>query len=230
MGLLKPTGIRRATPNPKAAITNIPVLLKATAATELNLRFPGQYDDAETGTFYNYQRQYLASQGRYTQGDPIGLEGGLNRFGYVDGAPLSMIDPSGLDPWYKETMRVYTDRAGQKTMVYTPSEGQVLEFETRNIVSGALDGADGPYEGEWTYCEYPNSREFGTAKWRTTDDRWRWIHGGGTGLKNPLAPRQGWRPTLGCTRAQNEDVEALCKISEAWRKSNPGKKVLYYRQ
>jgi hypothetical protein len=38
----KPTGVLRATPNPKAAITNIPVLLKATAATELNLRMPGQ--------------------------------------------------------------------------------------------------------------------------------------------------------------------------------------------
>jgi RHS repeat-associated protein len=93
----KPTGVLRATPNPKAAITNIPVLLKATAATELNLRFPGQYDDAETGTFYNYQRQYLASQGRYTQGDPIGLEGGLNRFSYVSGDPLSAVDPMGLD-------------------------------------------------------------------------------------------------------------------------------------
>ena len=93
----KPTGILRATPNPKAAITNIPVLLKATAATELNLRFPGQYDDAETGTVYNYQRQYLASQGRYTQPDPIGLEGGLNRFGYVEGNPLSYSDPQGLD-------------------------------------------------------------------------------------------------------------------------------------
>ena len=103
MGLLKPTGIRRATPNPKAAITNIPVLLKATAATELNLRFPGQYEDAETGTFYNYQRQYLASQGRYTQGDPIGVEGGLNRFGYVGARALVASDPEGLRWIYQQS-------------------------------------------------------------------------------------------------------------------------------
>ena len=41
----KPTGILKATPNPKAALTNQPQLLKATAATEINLRFPGQYFD-----------------------------------------------------------------------------------------------------------------------------------------------------------------------------------------
>ncbi|MBX3588698.1 MAG: hypothetical protein KF796_18865 [Ramlibacter sp.] len=94
----KPTGVLKATPNPKAAITNVPVLLKATAAIEMNLRFPGQYADDEAGSFYNYQRSYLASQGRYTQNDPIGLAAGWNRFGYVEGDPLSLVDPEGLAP------------------------------------------------------------------------------------------------------------------------------------
>jgi RHS repeat-associated protein len=93
----KPTGILKATTNPNAAITNQPVLLQATGVgTTLNLRFPGQYADSETGLFYNYFRSYQATQGRYTQNDPIGLAGGWNRFGYGYQNSLSYTDPEGL--------------------------------------------------------------------------------------------------------------------------------------
>ncbi|WP_156370676.1 MULTISPECIES: L,D-transpeptidase family protein [unclassified Acidovorax] len=90
------------------------------------------------------------------------------------------------------------------------------------------DGASGEYTGKFTYCEYPkSSKAFGTAKWRTTDDRGRWIHGGGSGLKEPLSARQGWNATLGCTRAQNEDVENLCKKSESFKANNPNSSIDY---
>jgi RHS repeat-associated protein len=50
---------------------------------EFNLRYPGQHFDKESNLSYNYFRSYRSQDGRYTQADPIGLEGGWNRFGYV---------------------------------------------------------------------------------------------------------------------------------------------------
>jgi RHS repeat-associated protein len=57
---------------------------------------PGQYFDEETGLSYNYFRDYDPALGRYVQPDPIGLDGGLNPYLYVDGNPLRYVDPRGL--------------------------------------------------------------------------------------------------------------------------------------
>jgi len=58
-------------------------------------RWPGQYEDPETGLHYNRFRYYDPGTGQYTSQDPIGLAGGENACTYpLD--PLTAIDPYGL--------------------------------------------------------------------------------------------------------------------------------------
>jgi RHS repeat-associated protein len=59
------------------------------------LRFPGQYHDAETGLYYNYERYYDPDTGRYNTPDPLGLDPAPNHHGYVAN-PVSHLDPLGL--------------------------------------------------------------------------------------------------------------------------------------
>jgi RHS repeat-associated protein len=62
----------------------------------MNLRFPGQQYDVETGLHYNYFRDYEPQTSRYVQADPIGLVGAISPFAYGEGNPVTYIDPLGL--------------------------------------------------------------------------------------------------------------------------------------
>ena len=62
-----------------------------------DLRFPGQWFQAETGLHQNWMRDYDPTTGRYIQADPLGLVDGASVYGYALQNPGRYTDPRGED-------------------------------------------------------------------------------------------------------------------------------------
>ena len=55
-------------------------------------RFQGQYEDGETGLYYNRFRYYSPHTGNYISQDPIGLTGGNpTLYGYVRDSNITLV-------------------------------------------------------------------------------------------------------------------------------------------
>ena len=94
----------------------------------LNLRFPGQYFDAESGVDYNYHRNYESSVGRYLESDPIGVKGDIATYSYAINNPFGYFDFNGLEP-------IYIECAGQQGLTVCDGKGG---FETRTCTQRCL--------------------------------------------------------------------------------------------
>ncbi|WP_367417981.1 RHS repeat domain-containing protein [Snodgrassella alvi] len=117
--------------------------LDANNQITMNLRFPGQYYDEETGLSYNYFRDYDAKTGRYIQNDPIGLAGGVNTYGYVGANPLLYIDIFGLSYWdciLNKSKKAY-DRGHEFGTKTGTALGAAAGGAIGMVVGGGLSGA-----------------------------------------------------------------------------------------
>ncbi|MEU9973462.1 DUF6531 domain-containing protein [Streptomyces sp. NPDC051014] len=76
------------------------------ATTYTPLRFPGQYNDPETGLHYNYFRHYDPETARYLTPDPLGLSPAPNPNTYVHN-PHTRTDPLGLEEYGEDLVTVY---------------------------------------------------------------------------------------------------------------------------
>ncbi len=123
------------------------------ALTGCPWRWPGQYEDEETGLYYNRFRYYDPEAGGYVCQDPIGLFGGLRLYGYVVD-PFVWIDPLGLTCQleHAEDFDEARERAFERAGMTNPDEvtfsrvdpktGTVVEFKGPG---GATVGYDSPH-------------------------------------------------------------------------------------
>ncbi|CAD5737762.1 RHS repeat protein [Escherichia coli] len=90
------------------------------------LRFQGQYEDEESGLFYNLNRYYDPTMGRYLTQDPVKLAGGLNAYIYVGSNPVHWIDPIGLLAGLNESQKAYKIQFDESTNVVDQSWGKQM--------------------------------------------------------------------------------------------------------
>jgi RHS repeat-associated protein len=67
---------------------------KSGATSSNALQFTGREND-DTGLYYYRARYHAPALGRFTSEDPVGFQGGINLYTYVQDNPTNLVDPSG---------------------------------------------------------------------------------------------------------------------------------------
>ncbi len=195
------------------------------SSVENNFRFAGQYYDQETGLHYNYWRYYDPTTGRYLTPDPIGLDGGINLYAYVQNNPVNFVDFFGL----KMISKISVNQT-KSTVVVNYQDGTSASFPAATGDGVSFPGADanatgtvkssawgpvGPYlntQQSWSLKNDANP--YGPAIILLKGTNGRHIHGTNGPMTNSLDYIGGTNPTdrqftHGCARVTNQTIVEL---------------------
>ncbi|MEW5925883.1 MAG: RHS repeat-associated core domain-containing protein [Gemmatimonadota bacterium] len=101
-------------------------------------RWPGQYDDPETGLHYNRFRYYDPASGWYLSKDPLGLTGGIDPWAYPAN-PLCWMDPLGLIALIQAPFDANPLSEGYRSFVRGLSAPELAAVGGRNIAVAQLN-------------------------------------------------------------------------------------------
>ncbi len=142
-------------------------------------RWPGQYEDAETGLYYNRFRYYDAEAGQYVTQDPIGLLGGFSLVAYVRD-PNVAFDPLGLEPTFLDpntvnfSQRTVSDNIDQYArdmkegkwdwersgpLRAMDQDGQLVSYDNRRLLAAQQAGVKVPVEMVNPEATMPGSKK-----------------------------------------------------------------------
>ncbi len=162
------------------------------------LRFQGQYEDAETGLYYNRYRYYDPDSGRFVSQDPIGLRGGVNLYQYASN-PVVMVDPLGLAASSTSGHSTHAQQ-GQEFHNDMQKYPYPQGYDREQTISpqSRLDALDGPncsiIERKCTYS--PKTIKKGKAQVKRYCDEMKQITGKDhEGILDVLDPKTGQRTT-----------------------------------
>jgi len=155
----------------------------------MNIRFPGQWFQLETGLAYNWHRHYDATTGRYVQPDPLGLSAllsdGPSVYNYAQQASLAWTDSDGLQQTLPPSAKIpggpwrwVPDAGNSRGGLWVGQPG----YQGRNVT------ASWDYEGHWDCTNLgPDRQRFDRRGNPITDYQ----------AHNPPFPFNSWKSPLG---------------------------------
>jgi len=177
--------------------------LTASTGTLTNpFQFTGREFDAETGLRYYRFRYFDPTVGRFVSEDPIGFDGGINFYLYVQNNPSLLIDPFGLSS-------MTFNRANGSLTLYD-KDGNVVAVCT--AANNTTRSSNGPWpNGTYPFSSHNNhppdpNGPYGSYGIDVFDVPGRTGMGVHSGRANSGGPSH---PTLGCVRTTDDCMKQI---------------------